>query len=808
MVKYRYVWGKQYPIYEPVSVPVSEPTGAAARTEERKYQVAGKWYTEAEIKALPPMPSPHEKALGIEPPKPGERYIEREYVPTTGEPSIIRIPESKWTPGMKEAVIREEPIIGTRTYRAPPPRIEERVETPWREIKGLEKVQAAVRMGEVMAERGIDMEAPTPTFGFMYERVTPEGIEYQVKPKELVAYEKEVEFLRRVRKEDPRVYQVGVWGSAMAEGLTGVGTEVGRQVFGLGAERIGRVTKEERAEDILFGAAKRRTRWYADPIGVSGRAFVSEVGMVGISAGLGVGLVGLGAVAPRVAPYAVTGLKLVGVGIVAKEMYAPIVSGDPFEIGGKVGGLAVAARLSYVGFKAGIKYGLREQYLRELPAVKAGEVSLKEVRAELKLAEAAGKLGRADIRPLKDVIGETEIMKLKGGKVGRVTQDILEEWPGRKVIGGSMAARTQLKSKMPGDIDIYAEDVTGLRKFATQKYLEAGIGVTRKGGGISLGKEKLMDINPMKMLTGKQYYGGTRLTPEGFEVMKVETQFSRKVLGKYEEPFKLGRVAKDIPDFEKMARSVIRTGTVKAEESPLGLRQFRAGRVETFKQIFKDVYGKKGYVSYKAPEFKVGVVALPVGLGYERAVVVDPFKAFVGYPKPKKARAEPAYAKDLEPFKDFADVPARGYPRGRDPFRGITPGAYPGIVPTGFDIGIPYRPTVPKELDIGIPYKTTVRGWPEFEVPRWGRARRPRKRRKIPVRRRFLRRRFRYTPTILGMERARGYGITIPRAPKFVGVQAVGIRPPVGRKRKKPKKRTDKKRKRAYNRIFEKALGL
>ena len=49
------------------------------------------------------------------------------------------------------------------------------------------------------------------------------------------------------------------------------------------------------------------------------------VGVVGIGYGLGVATVGLGAVAPTAARVGVAGLKVAGVGIVAKEMYAPIV---------------------------------------------------------------------------------------------------------------------------------------------------------------------------------------------------------------------------------------------------------------------------------------------------------------------------------------------------------------------------------------------------------------------------------------------------------------------------------------------------
>lgn len=117
------------------------------------------------------------------------------------------------------------------------------------------------------------------------------------------------------------------------------------------------------------------------------------------------------------------------------------------------------------------------------------------------------------------------------------------------------------------------------------------------------------------------------------------------------------------------------------------------------------------------------------------------------------------------------------------------------------------------QQQVGTPTTTRIKMGIQPPTGAWSlfpkEARRRKKKREYRMPR--IHRRLRYTPTILGMEYARrDPSLRLPRAPRDVGVGAVGIRMPTigGFFKPKKKKRVDKRRKRRYEKDFMMKLGL
>jgi len=114
-------------------------------------------------------------------------------------------------------------------------------------------------------------------------------------------------------------------------------------------------------------------------------------------------------------------------------------------------------------------------------------------------------------------------------------------------------------------------------------------------------------------------------------------------------------------------------------------------------------------------------------------------------------------------------------------------------------ITTPIPPPSITPITITPPPYIPVWGAPPLWLPERRRAKvKLRRRKRKPTRRPFI-----YTPTQLGQFRARRLGVTIPKAPKAVGPQIVGIRPPVKRKKKR-----GKRAKKKYQKNFWRSLGL
>lgn len=631
-------------------------------------------------------------------------------------------------------------------------------------------------------------------------------------PEDELAIGKRVEMLQRMRQENVAGYLAVKFGSAAGTGaVTGMVSETGATAGLALSTQLGIITREEAAEREYRRIAKRSLQLEQAPAQSMGMAFVQDASLVVGSSLLGRVGTKLAYSKPVLGQVWARGWQ-VGSGALVTAHLAPAVASKDLErIGGSLGQVVGAGVLGYYGYREGVRFEVREQYLKGLKAVRFGEVSLKEVRQELKVAEAGGRLRPDQLRPVSKVFKEIEIMQRYDGKVGRVTQEILTEYPKRAVLGGSASTRVHtVLGKVPADVDIYPEDVAAFTKFALSKYRKAGIPVRRmpRSRSLGLGGQKLMDITPLKSgLEAKGFYTGTRTTPEGIEVMQVETQFFRKVLGKYEQPRVKGRVIKDIPDFERMVTSVIRTGKVKAAESPPVIKQYREYKVARLQDMFK--IGKRGY-------------AYPQADVPKPTVIIPPFIDYKPSKRPKPPKQYSLIPKARDPYSVAPPTP-----RYQAPTR-FAPTGYPTTFPkypTSI-IDTPYTPTKYPTPDttppiiVMPPYdrppKRPPRREPEIEIDHFG----PKKRKyQKPMKpRRMFQRKYQYTPTVVGISTGR----TIRRAPRSVGIGSVGIRYPVERRTGidsfiidklsgKPKKRKKDEFGRMFKRFgkdFGRTLGL
>jgi len=724
MVKYRYVWGKAYPIHEPVSAAPAEPAGVSAPTPEARYQVRGKYYTEAEIKAFPPQPSPTEKALGLAVPQPGERYIEKEYVPTTGKPEIIRIAEPMWTPGMREAVVRGEPIIGTRHYEAPvvpvvtttrrpavPTYVPEDIGAPMtrfgqRTIAAKEMEEAAATWREPMTfkEPGALEQFAISAAVWPAETgvgLVSFGISAVARPGELPSMIKTGvrETIKGLKAGRPSVY------GSMAGGL--LWTVALPKVFG---------KYRQWQTGLAPGESIYQPRWEKPDIAGIGRLDM-ETGKI-----------------PFVSKARIGEREMIGIGV-SKEL-------EELVPGARISMMRVAGEApEYFGLGYDITIPTGEKM-----TIGAGVFEIKQIKGMVPRPTARF-YGGYGVVPATEVTFETTYMTTKSLAKMFGEPKVVAEW---QIAGAT-----------------WRDPTVEMMRLRTM-YDVRGISISPTGFLPYIGKAAFELTAPVIPTGGA---GG----------LFVTTPRIPGFLGGMGTVF-------GMPEWTKAARIGVAPTAIAAGR--MAEAAVFAPPVVTMRETYLAGLEHEGYIARRREP----------ALGRMEDVGTDVGRASETVMRTAMKQASKVGLKQETRFETIQELGigqemGLGLKRAQKQAQKVGLGLRFMIAP------MPIVPIVPRAF-VPIPPIVTA-GFPRMEVPRWGKPRRPRKRRKIPVRRRF-----RYTPTILGMERARGYGITLPRAPKFVGVQAVGIRPPVAKKRKKPRKRTDKKRKRRYQRNFARSLGL
>lgn len=600
------------------------------------------------------------KVLGVEPVQAGERYVEIK----TQAGKTVRIPESQFTPQMRAQAEETGTVFGTRfsgyeTYHPAP--VMQQGEGVYYSPEGAQRAgfisrqQAAeyekagtgrvfIPQASILAGRQLEQY-----YGAEYEKMRTQYGEPRAdvsKMEALYSFAKEqyekteapiqerITALQKIAKEDPArylgLYYTSAWGSGIISAAGIAGRTIGQPIESwIKGEPIGEAGKRELREFAI-----RTLEFEKEPVKTIGLGMLQAPLIAGSSYVFGV----LGAKAALYSDIAgkafSIGTKAAFAGLTVAHVAPSFLEGKYAETVGKGAEILGTIGLGYEPFKAGVKKQLEISYAKEygIPS------------EALKLAGKAGELAKIKVRPYEEVLKEMPLMKKGGARLRETTLDVLYAQRGKIIIGGSSAARAQVLGKIPKDIDIYAKSVSQFKRVALGAYREADLDVTAKGSSLFFKGEKLFDIHTIEFLTQKTFYKGEVTSPEGLRLMDVRGQLFRKVAAAYEEPSSF-RVLKDIPDFEKMVKSVISTGTLEAEKSLPILKQFKEAKVTSTKKALQSfIESTKGYATYEKPSVAM-MPLLPVFIP--------------SYKKSEKAREAPIRYIASEAFKDYGTTPAK-----------------------------------------------------------------------------------------------------------------------------------------------------
>jgi len=389
----------------------------------------------------------------------------------------------------------------------------------------------------------------------------------------------------------------------------------------------------------------------------------------GIAVGVSVATAGLGAKASAI--YGVE--KVAKVTSVVAKGTKGLYGLYGFSIGARVlgaedlyGGAKVLGRITsteliplFSGYQLGA-YGVRryqlssqiKSYAKQLP---------EEVRMDFlkTLKEAKSLRGiTPEVKPL-------DLSRLKALEGKPLVQKALVKYFQQQrglIIGGSIAQQPQLEkgilTKRPGDIDVYVKTLLGGEvkqlKLGQQyardisKLLRGeGLKAVAQKGKVLIGGEKFLEIHPYSTYLKPNieqvipFYRTARVgltkTTEGINILKLDIQAPRKVIGYYLEPIMTGKVRlKDLPAYESIKESLL-ISAGKLKDYP----QFMSFGVYDVKTSLSDLGLAKDLLSVKPVTF--GGEVIPKKITSTGGIFTTYYKPYVDTSFPYISQIKKSY---------------------------------------------------------------------------------------------------------------------------------------------------------------------
>ena len=344
------------------------------------------------------------------------------------------------------------------------------------------------------------------------------------------------------------------------------------------------------------------------------------------------------------------------------------------------------------------------------------------------------------------------------------------------ILGGSISQRTQTygvqRSYSTSDLDLYTKSSSTQRALDYAKVLtNAGIkrvAVVPGTGRVTIAGNKVAEWHPMSAYNQNIYEAEgwykpviTTITkdPSGIRVMKVTSQWKRKLIGSYLQ----GRYAKDYPDLKLITKSMYETARLKGiiKTPKIKILDFKPPKdikiITTYPSVYKTPIKTAPYPSvYKDPlkittypsVYKAPLKVTPYFYGIPKKISpfiypyklpkVDAIIPYIGKPlkekvipyvsKPTKVdTAIPYISKTKEKITPYISEPTKevAIPYAKPPKEKVVPYTKPPKVEPYVPPIKPYKDATPYKPPIVTPIKPliTIPAQPELIVPMF----RPRK---------------------------------------------------------------------------------